>query len=482
MTINQGPARTLLLLSLLLALLLPAACAPVEMEPAAQTAVTPPAPEHPALPVITSAAGSPETLPVPSATILIYDYPGAPGHTPTPEIYPWPTQPPGPTDPPEPTEEPTATEIPFPTMPPTPVVTAIPTIAPPFLPVPDGTTAQPFTVYWRDGDVIRSLSTAEGAESRVFLDPAAEFGLYLTPKEAYYWSWGAISPDGLSIALVLTEVQELLDYSLNLHPVAIYILNAATRDLRLLVEGGADPVWSPDGKRLAYRTGPDLWVADVDTGATTHVYAAEAVNDNTGFPSDYVWSPDSHYLALIKEIPFMSYDLVVVDALGAGPPNVLIPGLNYWVAFPQWSPISNQISYILPDANRLHRYNLWIMDADGSNRRQLTHDLDVLTARRSPDGKWLALYALAAYEPEPADWDLWLLDPSADHLNRLTYGKAKSLSNMDPRWSPDGNQLLFFRPSPGYMHEAWVLSLVDGSERKLFSPAAARDMGIIVGP
>jgi hypothetical protein len=101
MTISQGPARTLFLLSLLLALSLLAACAPATMEPAAQEAGTMLPTEPPALAVVTPAAGSPETLPAPSPTVLIYAYPGALGHTPTPDVYPWPTQTPGPTDPPE---------------------------------------------------------------------------------------------------------------------------------------------------------------------------------------------------------------------------------------------------------------------------------------------------------------------------------------------------------------------------------------------
>jgi len=159
---------------LLILLLLPAtvACAPAAVEPeAAQT--SPPAAE-------TSSALA------------------------TPPPYPWPTQTPGPTELPEPTEEPTETPPPVPTLPPTPVVTPIPTAEPPFIPFPEGTTPQPFSLYWREGDVIRTMRSDE-SEPRLFLDPAEEVGLYLPPPEAGIRAWGAASPDGRAMALVLAE-------------------------------------------------------------------------------------------------------------------------------------------------------------------------------------------------------------------------------------------------------------------------------------
>lgn len=488
---NTKPA---LIIGTLCALLLSiAACAPSAAPeptggPAAQTAVTPPAPEHRALPVITSAADSPENLPAPTPTILIYAYPGAPGHTPTPDIYPWPTQTPGPTEPPEPTEEPTPTEEPFPTLPPTPVVTLVPTAAVPYLPFPQGTTSQPFTVYWREGDVIRSLSTAEGAEPQVFLDPAAEFGLYLTPKEAYARHWGALSPDGRSMALILTDEPETLDYSMVAHPIAIYILDTASRALRLLVADAAEPVWSPDSRRLAYHYGHTLYVADVATGATTGVYTAESEYDEA-YPTDYTWSPDGRYLAVLKEIAFSLRGLVIVDTQRETAPVTLFSGElpfsegTYYIGDAQWSPTDNQIAYVLPSReDGLYRYNLWITNPDGTDQRQLTHDLEMGRVRWSADGQWLALYALAVYEPEPANWDLWLLDPLAGDLRRLTFTEATDESMTSPQWSPDGTQLVFYRHPPGDSPmELWVKSLLDGAERRLVSPAMIKEIGLVVG-
>ena len=317
---------------------------------------------------------------------------------------------------------------------------------------------------------------------RLDLDPAAEFGLYLTPIEAYFRTWGAMSPDGRSLALILTEEPQPLDYSMVAHPIAIYILDMKSRTLRLLLEDGGELVWSPDSRRLAYHYGHTLYVTDVATGETTGVYTAEAEYDEA-YPRDYSWSPDGRYLALIKEDPFTGRSLLVVDTQGEAAPVTLVSRESYSVGDTQWSPTGNQITYVFPGEGRLGRYDLWITNPDGADKRQLTYDLDVASVQWSADGQWLALYALAAYEPEPANWDLWLLDPRAGDLRRLTFTQATDESMTSPEWSPDGTQLVFYRHPPGLTPmELWVKSLLDGTERRLVSPAMIKEIGLVVGP
>ena len=215
-----------------------------------------------------------------------------------------------------------------------------------------------------------------------------------------------MSPDGRSLALILTEEPQPLDYSMVAHPIAIYILDMKSRTLRLLLEDGGELVWSPDSRRLAYHYGHTLYVTDVATGETTGVYTAEAEYDEA-YPRNYSWSPDGRYLALIKEDPFTGRSLLVVDTQGEAAPVTLVSREPYSVGDTQWSPTGNQITYVFPGEGRLGRYDLWITNPDGADKRQLTYDLDVASVQWSADGQWLALYALAAYEPEPANWDLW---------------------------------------------------------------------------
>ena len=418
--------------------------------------------------------------PVPSPTYTLPPYPWL-TLTPRPTPTLWTTWTPWPTPPPKPTAIPSETPEPSPTLSPTPTATLIPTITPPFIPIPEGTVMKPFSLYFRDGEVIRSLSTEVDAEPQVFLDPLAEFSLYLPPEEAYIWTWGTFSPDGRSVALVLTDVPEPVDYSRTSHPVSLYILDLETRALRHLVDNGFNPVWSPDSKRLAYSSG-ELWVADVKTGETFKIYTAEPVNDFSAFADNYVWAPDNRYLVLTKESSFVSYDLVVVDADRIDPPETLIPGPLYWVTNPQWSPEGTQISYIMPGQERMVRYNLWVMAPDGTHRRQLTSDLSALNALWSPDGKWIAFAGLVIHEAENPAWNLWLVDPISGALERLTYSPPLSPGESVLSWAPDGTRLVFIRHKPESIHEVRILSLVDGSEQFLIDSLLVRDAGVVLGP
>jgi len=448
--------------------MLAAACLPVaETEPAAEPDTGPSitTPETP--------ADAPPELPAsPSPDV----YPPLPTPTHTLPPYPWPTATPGPTDPPEPTEIPTETPPPVPTLPPTPVVTLFPTAAPPYIAFPEGTAAQPFTLYYRDGDVIRSLSSAAGAESELFLDPLAEFGLHLPPEEAYVWNWGAFSPDGRRAALILTDVPEPLDYPRTVHPVALYILDLAERSLRRVGERAYDPVWSPDGKRLAYRS-DGLQIMDVETAEAIQVYDPAEEH----FVNFYSWSPDMGRIVLMDELPFDSAQLYVIDIDQKEPPVHLNADSLYWAGAPRWSPVEDWIAFSWAAPGWPHRSDLWLKSSDGTDGRQMTQDISVQGVQWSPDGRWLAFGGLAIYEHEHPPWNLWLLDPVSGELRRLTYGSNPSYGDTLINWSPDGTQLISSR-SMDNLQEVWVKSLIDGSERMLLDSILVRDSGLTIGP
>jgi TolB protein len=85
-------------------------------------------------------------------------------------------------------------------------------------------------------------------------------------------------------------------------------------------------------------------------------------------------------------------------------------------------------------SDRSGHKEIWVMDYDGSNQRQLTRlGSDSLSPRVSPDGSRLAFSSLTK-----SGWDILMF--SMD-LNRVVSFPRFGGTNLSPAWSPDGTHL-----------------------------------------
>jgi TolB protein len=85
-------------------------------------------------------------------------------------------------------------------------------------------------------------------------------------------------------------------------------------------------------------------------------------------------------------------------------------------------------------SDRSGHKEIWVMDYDGSNQRQLTHQSSTsLSPRVSPDGSRLAFSSLTK-----SGWDIFMY---SIELNRLVNFPRFGGTNLAPAWSPDGTKL-----------------------------------------
>jgi len=189
--------------------------------------------------------------------------------------------------------------------------------------------------------------------------------------------------------------------------------------------------WSPDSKRLAFVhavPGPEtaeaagdpvvitryLYKPDADEGMThfndnrrLHIFVAEIASgqikqltDGAHYEHSIDWSPDGREIAFVSnrepnEDQFFNYDLFALN-VASGEMRRLTATENAEYQ-PRWSPDGKTIVYLgtkrgLTDLETtMEDTHVWLIDADGSNRRELTGSVDnrQFDAGWSPDGKWV---------------------------------------------------------------------------------------------
>ncbi len=267
-----------------------------------------------------------------------------------------------------------------------------------------------------------------------------------------------ISPDGSSIA-----------YSVVLNPKTgrttnqLWIVETDNeKSLRLTAEkdSGSSPVWSPDGKWIAF-TGEankksGLYI--VRPGGSDLRFLAETKSTNS--PLTYeaqsiAWSPDSKKIAFVSTTPGPETELATGDP-------VVITRYLYKPDYAEGETRFN-------DNRRRHIFMVDI--ASGKVDQKTSGNFEEHSIDWSPDGKEILF--VSNREPDPDLFynpDLFALKVSDGSIRRLT---ASEYAEFRPQWSPDGSSIAFMGTKRGLTDletdmedtHVWIMK-ADGSDKK----------------
>ncbi len=170
----------------------------------------------------------------------------------------------------------------------------------------------------------------------------------------------------------------------------------------------AEAVLSPDGKRIAFtsvRDGDlDIYTMNVDGSDVRRL------TTTPGYDGGPFFSPDSK--------------LIVYRAWHPGTPREL----------------ADYRAFLASGLVQPLRMELWVMNADGSNQRQITHLGGANFAPYfHPDGKRV-IFASNYREPHSRNFDLYLINLDGSGLIQVTTDKE---FDGFPMFSPNGRQLVF---------------------------------------
>jgi Tol biopolymer transport system component/tetratricopeptide (TPR) repeat protein len=235
----------------------------------------------------------------------------------------------------------------------------------------------------------------------------------------------------------------------------IYIMNSdGSNQTRLTHENAADdtPVLSPDGSMIAFASrrgggGHDLFVMNADGTNQRRLPVFAKLGAGGATPG---WSPDG------KRIVFKSrvnrVDLYVINVDGTG--LVKLTDEPRGVNTPAWSPDGRKIAF----ANLRHGPpEIYVMNADGSGQVRLTFNTvrDVRPAW-SPDSRRIAFHS-----DRDGEMEIYVMNADGSDTRRLTRNPTE---DGFPSFSPDGKRIVFHRRVLG--HGAIFTMKADGSDIK----------------
>src|SRR5688500_7057691 len=205
---------------------------------------------------------------------------------------------------------------------------------------------------------------------------------------------------------------------------------------------------APAADLLYQRTSPtknELFILGLGAGAT----APRALNAGS-VSQQPTASPDGRrlafYVSMIGPMGEVVEDIFAVDRIGTNMKQLTkTPGVD---DAPAWSPApgANLIAYHHLEITN-GRSDIWLMNTDGTNARNLTAELPADLARGepawSPDGQWIA-FSSRRGTAGPGRGAIWIMRADGSAKRQLTThpGNAYDLS---PGWSPDGQRIAFQR-------------------------------------
>ena len=297
------------------------------------------------------------------------------------------------------------------------------------------------------------------------------------------------------IVLVLTLLMVCVDAQAQITFVSdrdgnseIYVMDNDGGNPRRLTnnpDGDFQPSWSPDGKRIVFRSNRDGLMGPFGTTSDIYVMDADGGNqqrltENPGGGGSPSWSPDGESIAfaswdgIVKNF-VSTFDIYVMGADGGNPQN--LTNNRHDDRYPSWSPDGERI--VFSSARDGHFTNdlgitheIYVMDADGGNQQRLIENRqNDWSPVWSPDGERIAFASDRRGDFE--NFDIYVMDADGGNPRNLTNNHRDDWS---PVWSPDGERIAFSSNRDGDF-DIYVMDADGGNPRNLTNNNRQDDVG-----
>lgn len=246
------------------------------------------------------------------------------------------------------------------------------------------------------------------------------------------------SPDGSTIAYVHSDSA--------LGKSGIYLVNPDGSDIRQWYDRGATPRWSPDGEWITFEQGGQIFKRTVEGDSLVQL----TFEGRNFFPA---WSPDGKWIA---------YDRSLEDETGpAGIWGMNVDGNEKESLFggglPTWNPNGLSILAVIGTSatSVWKRFKIYTIHNGSTEIFNAVVDADNLYPEYSSDGQKIVFTSQHVGEKP----QIWVMDKDGSNLKQLTHTAGYMGS-----WSPDGNWIVY-TDTRAVSGRLWLMRS-DGSEKR----------------
>jgi eukaryotic-like serine/threonine-protein kinase len=281
----------------------------------------------------------------------------------------------------------------------------------------------------------------------------------------------AVSPDGRMLAFKRVVVQNG----------ELYVMPLAGGSPRQLTNDGRPILglaWTPDGKELVFSSARSGWsrlwripvqAAD-NRGSFPTPKLVEGAGDDARFPSISVSAAKLVYERFTRNFDVRRAEITGSEgdrthALKPSIPLIASTRMDYTPAI---SPDGKRVAFV---SDRSGARELWVCDIDGANAVKLTSlsGPDVVAPRWSPDGQRIVFTALSG---PMGNFEAFTISAGGGTPERLEAAGNPAMAH--PVFSPDGQSVYFINGPLGKTVDLWRMPSTGGNAVRITTNGAFR--------